>query len=50
MTPELTGLPYQLPGRAGPVVAQEQLQAMSIRQDSSGWTPLQGIHFTLNSR
>ena len=50
VTPDLTGLPYQLPGRAAPSLAQEQLQALSIRQDSGGWTPLQGINFTLNNR
>ena len=50
MTPDLAGLPYQLPGRVGPGVAQEQLQALSIRQDSGGWTPLQGVNFTLNNR
>ena len=50
VTPDLAGLPYQLPGRAAPSLAQEQLQALSIRQDSGGWTPLQGINFTLNNR
>ena len=47
----IEGLPYQLPHRPAPApVVSEQFQNMSIRQDSTGWQPLQGIQFTLNSR
>ena len=47
----IEGLPYQLPHRPAPApVVSEQLQNMSIRQDSTGWQPLQGVQFTLNSR
>ena len=46
----IEGLPYQLPHRPAPAPVSEQFQNMSIRQDSTGWQPLQGVQFTLNSR